>query len=464
MQHDTKNSLPIKVTRRLLLGGVAGGAVAGALFDFAPPASAVGGPYAIAFQANTHALWWTSSSDHSQGMMPGTNPTIVSNGRGGYQLAFQANTGSLIVFGDDFKVDTRQGMKAGTSPAIARLSDGRYIVAFQANTGNLYRWDSRSGTVNLGLGMMAGTSPAIAAGPNGRYSIAFQANTSSLWSYDSVAGGIDWRQGLMSTTSPSICWVGSGFQMAFQANTGNLYTFGTTHKANLQLGLMHGTSPVIAQGSTGYRIVFQANTGNLWHWDSSSGGRDYKLGMMAGTNPAVCGLSGGGYQHCFQANTGSIWSVGDAGNSNLNLGMDSRLTSPLIAGGLSGASSSVTSVAQFVSTNMGRKIGDGQCVALVKAYLQAVYAITAGAWGNAVDYRAGGTGGQQLAGRGFTWRTGTGFQNGDILVWGKGTATSTYGHVAVWYNGKIFDQNYAGRMTAGLDPFFTSGFLGYWRR
>lgn len=86
--------------------------------------------------------------------------------------------------------------------------------------------------------------------------------------------------------------------------------------------------------------------------------------------------------------------------------------------------------------------------------------VVCGVRAEGADYRAGGSAGRRLAGLGFTWRTDRAFRNGDILVWGNGR----YGHVAVWYNGKIFDQNHAGRRTAALDPFFSSGYLGYWRR
>lgn len=127
-------------------------------------------------------------------------------------------------------------------------------------------------------------------------------------------------------------------------------------------------------------------------------------------------------------------------------------------------------VENFVANNNGKVLSNvagtypGQCVSLISQYLLQVYGITSGAWGNAIDYRAGGSGGNQLSARGFSWHSDTGFQNGDILVWGQGRYTTQYGHVAVWYNGRIFDQNYAGRMSAGLDPYFPYGFIGYWRR
>jgi hypothetical protein len=93
-------------------------------------------------------------------------------------------------------------MLAGTSPSIAKLSNGTYQAAFQANSGTLYTWNSSSGTVNLGQGMLSGTSPSIAAVGTG-YQIAFQANTGELIAVGS-AGNSNTGQGMKAGTSPSI--------------------------------------------------------------------------------------------------------------------------------------------------------------------------------------------------------------------------------------------------------------------
>jgi hypothetical protein len=53
--------------------------------------------------------------------------------------------------------------------------------------------------------------------------------------------------------------------------------------------------------------------------------------MWPGTAPAISGLAGGGYEVAFEANTNSLWTVGTAGNSNWNLGMQPG-TSPSIVG------------------------------------------------------------------------------------------------------------------------------------
>ena len=77
-----------------------------------------------------------------------------------------------------------------------------------------------------------------------------------------------------------------------------------------------------AQNGTGggFEAAFQANTGSLWTV-GSAGNQDWKLGMMSGTSPSITALPGGGFEAAFQANTGSLWTVGSAGNQDWKLGM-----------------------------------------------------------------------------------------------------------------------------------------------
>ncbi len=125
-----------------------------------------------------------------------------------------------------------------------------------------------------------------------------------------------------------------------------------------------------------------------------------------------------------------------------------------------------TSMGAFYSATVGKVWANvngtypGECVSLVSQYLNRVHGIRTGAWGNAVNYRKGDTGGNQLASRGFTWRTDRNFRDGDIIVWSGGG----YGHIGIWYQGKVYDQNYAGRRSAGTHAFYSSGYLGYWRK
>jgi hypothetical protein len=141
------------------------------------------------------------------------------------------------------------------------------------------------------------------------------------------------------------------------------------------------------------------------------------------------------------------------------------------------ASAGTISVDQFYSATVGKTVANvagtyaGECVSLVSQYLQQVHGVTTGRWGNAVDYRAGGSGGGHLQAAGFSWSTDQSFQNGDILVWGQSASSGTgsAGHIAIWYNGRLFDQN-DGRHSpkptreSWPSPFFGGGYLGHWRK
>lgn len=113
----------------------------------------------------------------------------------------------------------------------------------------------------------------------------------------------------------------------------------------------------------------------------------------------------------------------------------------------------------------------GQCTSFVTRYLQEVLGITLTGWGNANTWAGSWGDSARLASKGLTWHGGaTDFRNGDILVWdGNGT-----GHVGLWYNGQVFDQNDArnnraydsktGTYAVGFASFWSNGYLGYWRR
>jgi hypothetical protein len=121
----------------------------------------------------------------------------------------------------------------------------------------------------------------------------------------------------------------------------------------------------------------------------------------------------------------------------------------------------------------GTTVGTGQCVALVKDYVHAVFGQNPGAIGNAVDYQPGRTGGIFFAENGWVWHASQDFQEGDVLVWSQtvlsGGAINSYGHVAIWYKGDNprYDQNGAGgALKIGFGKFFSGGgnvYAGYWR-
>ena len=78
-------------------------------------------------------------------------------------IAFQADTKILWTSnGPGTGQSLGLGMEAGTSPAITALPGGGYEAAFQANTGLL--WVAPNGTgQNTGLGMLTATGPAISS-------------------------------------------------------------------------------------------------------------------------------------------------------------------------------------------------------------------------------------------------------------------------------------------------------------
>lgn len=104
----------------------------------------------------------------------------------------------------------------------------------------------------------------------------------------------------------------------------------------------------------------------------------------------------------------------------------------------------------------------GQCVSLISMYLHDCFNLSPLGWGNAVDYYLIPN---PMLLTDFDKIYTTDFQDGDILVWGDdpGTFTNIYGHIAIWYKGKIMNQNNNGRMYLTLDNFFSGGFLGVLR-
>lgn len=136
-----------------------------------------------------------------------------------------------------------------------------------------------------------------------------------------------------------------------------------------------------------------------------------------------------------------------------------------------GATTSKTSIAAFYNKVKGTSVANaagtyrGECVSLVSQYLLQVKGIRTGAWGNAIDYKSGRSGGNQMKAAGYKWYTDKNFRDGDILVWGQYSGwVSSYGHVGVWYNGKVMEQNWNGKRYVTLNPFQSKGYAGYWRK
>jgi hypothetical protein len=150
---------------------------------------------------------------------------------------------------------TRNGSVGSTSAAGTGFE-----AAFEANTTMLAIGSLHTGSSSFGL--MAGTSPSI-AGVEGGYQVAFQANTGNLWTAGAL-GTRDWGLAMMAGTSPSITAVAGGFEVAFQANTGVLRTVGALGNRNWGLSLNHASNPSIAAVTGSFQVAFEANTDELW--------------------------------------------------------------------------------------------------------------------------------------------------------------------------------------------------------
>ena len=219
-------------------------------------------------------------------------------------------------------------MRTGTSPGISQWGDG-YQIAYQGTNSDLNILDSSGNNVDHPLGMMAGTSPSL----YNQYAV-FQANVGILWTTNTRYG--DTHLGMMSGTNPSVA---CEWEVAFQANTGSLWTYsdegsagsGSRGYRNWNLGMSAGTSPsiTVTYSLGGAEIAFQANSGDLWTVGQDNSG-DSGLGMMAGTSPSIAGLSDGGYEVAAQASDGELWTLGTYSNGDMGVQMMAG-TSPSIA-------------------------------------------------------------------------------------------------------------------------------------
>jgi hypothetical protein len=168
--------------------------------------------------------------------------------------------------------------------------------------------------------------------------MAFQANTTQLFSYSTGTGPANLGLGMAAGTSPSVATLVNGESaMAFQANTSTLWSrLGSGAYGNTGLGMAAGTSPSVAPLLGGneeeYVMAFQANTGTLWKRLSSGTYANTELGMAAGTSPSVATLTNGEYVIAFQTNTGALWTRSSSG-ATVNWGSVIKAgTSPSIAG------------------------------------------------------------------------------------------------------------------------------------
>lgn len=128
-----------------------------------------------------------------------------------------------------------------------------------------------------------------------------------------------------------------------------------------------------------------------------------------------------------------------------------------------------SSIGAFLKHYKGQSLANsqgtfkGECVSLISRALEEVHGVDHDAWGDAVDYQKGGSGGKKMAQNGFTWHTDQKFENGDILVWGNGANTTSYGHIGIYYEGQVWHQNFNNNRTLHTYDGLIDGYLGYWR-
>jgi hypothetical protein len=110
------------------------------------------------------------------------------------------------------------------------------------------------------------------------------------------------------------------------------------------------------------------------------------------------------------------------------------------------------------NTVLGDPAYAGQCVSYVRLYMEEVLGIKTAVWGHAVSYWT-----NPAVLKHFT-KVATP-QDGDVVVWGDdaGNWTGPEGHIAIWHQGQLLNQNYGGNLKVTISKHFTQGLLGYLR-
>lgn len=318
--------------------------------------------------------------------------------------------------------------------------------------------------------------------PNGAYTLLMQSDGNFV---EYGPSGALWATGTSGTGSDHVVMQSDGNLVVYSPSSAHWGSGTDGYGAGVSLAVQDDANVVLYRNGSAVWdkavvrwivVGAKAMSGSITGTQSMSGptlhSTQYGVYPPGTKVPVVCGTpSGQGVPGAFTSSADSTWHrlltgdwVPDAdfytGTNGLFPG-EPDCTPP---GGGAGASKLDAYVAAHPA---GSEVGDGQCVALVKDYLHAVWGENPGALGNGVDYRAGGTGGNFLSSNGWTWSTSQSFQPGDILVWGVGAYTSSYGHVAIWFNEnghQMYEQNGTGANALRIfyGNFFSSGYLGHW--
>ena len=274
-------------------------------------------PVSVACSGTTDATFEQKAATSDQALSPSTSA-----------VSYQKKGGGLSDIGPDYNGTTSGTMMPGTSSSIAEMDGGNYREAYQGKDG--YLWLNYFGLANQYLGMDNASSPSITGLIGGGYQVAFQANTHDLY-VAGTAGTGDQGYGMMPGTSPSIAAMpGGSWLAAMQANVGYLWIVGPGIVLPWVAQMAPNTNPSIATRSDGtWQVAFQGLDSYLRTYDSQSGVTNTWYGMAPNTSPSVSAVPSGGYEIAFQANTGSLWITGPLGAGDVGLGMMAG-TSPSI--------------------------------------------------------------------------------------------------------------------------------------
>lgn len=204
---------------------------------------------------------------------------------------------------------------------------------------------------HTGIAMYQSTSPSFTnVSTNSGYEIAFEGSNSDLWVTSGGSTAADSHLGMMPGTSPSDTGLyrtdpnngttgilTATTEIAFQANTGMLWTDSSGAPKSLGLAMASGTSPSIAGlYSGGYEIAYQNAAGDL-AITGTAGTLVTNDAMQPGTRPSITALQNGGYEIAYQTAAGTLATAGTAGSTNTGLVMDPT-TSPSITAVVSSSS------------------------------------------------------------------------------------------------------------------------------
>jgi hypothetical protein len=281
-------------------------------------------PDVVAFQDSSNTLAQNgnlfSGGSLGKPMAPGTSPVVIPQGGAGYEVVYQAADHHWAETGDAGTVETSFVMAAGTNPA-AVLSPGAsngasWQNAWQGSNGNLWA----QGT-DLGLPMAPGTSPSMVWLGSG-YEIIYQAGNHHL-AEAGVVGTRDLGAAMVAGSSPAVVLspgAPGAYQIAWKSppdpgqvgGDGTLWASGPNGGTNLHLAMAANTSPSMVWLGTGYEVVYQAGD---HHWAEAgvAGTTETSFVMAAGTSPLAVSAPGdstGAWKNAWQGSNGHLWAQG----------------------------------------------------------------------------------------------------------------------------------------------------------